>query len=234
MPTIGGIVVATGSEGEGRTTLREVVDELARSVNPDDDTVRSQAAESFRAAVRTMNRRGNWPWEILEEDLIITANIDTSTLVNAVKKPLAMHLLSAAGGVRWRKLRYERYDVFAERYNQNLVGEPRTYTVPNLFETGQVKWFPIPSANNNARFTFWRVTPAPRNDDDVLEIPDTAMEAYKAFAWYEFVKRVPSGKIVMSVADAYTMARQAFREVSSWAANVGDKSRSVTPNGVFG
>jgi len=73
MPTFGGIVVPTGAEASGRRTLLDVVDELARPVDASDTTIRALAADAFRAAVRTMNRKGCWPWEYQEEDVAITS-----------------------------------------------------------------------------------------------------------------------------------------------------------------
>src|SRR3990167_11554128 len=98
MPTVGGVVVATTAEASGRRTLLDIVDELARPINAADSTVRALAADAFRAAVRTMNRKGLWPWEVLQEDVTITATQAFSTVTSAIKKPLAMHYLDAAGG----------------------------------------------------------------------------------------------------------------------------------------
>src|SRR3989304_8607150 len=98
MPTISGIIIATGTESSGRRTLLDIVDELARPINAADSTVRALAADAFRAAVRTMNRKGLWPWEVLQEDITITSGSRFSTVISAIKKPLAMHYLSAAGG----------------------------------------------------------------------------------------------------------------------------------------
>src|SRR3989304_6081559 len=98
MPTISGIIIATGTESSGRRTLLDVVDELSRPINAADSTVRALAGDAFRAAVRTMNRKGSWPWEIQDEDITITANQRFSTVTGAIKKPLRMHYLDEAGG----------------------------------------------------------------------------------------------------------------------------------------
>jgi len=225
MPTFGGIVVATGTQSAGRRTLLDIVDELARPVNVADTTIRALAGDAFRASVRWMNTKGNWPWEVQDEDVAITTNERFSTVSSAIKKPLAMHYLNAAGGTRDRKIWYMEYDHFIEKYNLDISTDPHTYTIPNLFETGQIRWFPIPSSNNNARFTFYRVTPAPRNEQEAVEIPDHALEAYMNRAWYEFMKRLPSAQRPIAVSVALLDARQAFREISAHVNRPGDRSR---------
>ena len=228
MPTFGGIVVPTGgAASDGRRTLLDVITELAQPINPSDDRVKALAADAFRSAVRTMNRKGCWPWEAQEEDLAITANNSFSTVASAVKKPLAMHLLSAAGGVRDQKISYMSYDRFMEVYDQNITSQPTVYTLPNLFETGQVQWWPIPSANDNARFTFYRVTPAPRVESEAVEIPDYAIEAYMACAWYEFLKRLPSAQQPFPIAIALAEWRTTFREISAHVTSPGDRWRLI-------
>lgn len=228
MPTFGGIVVSTGgAAADGRRTLSEVVDELARPINAADETVRALAGDAFRAAVRTMNRKGCWPWEMQEEDIAITQNASFSTVTSAVKKPLAMHLLSGVAGVRDQRITYIAYERFAEFYDQNITSQPTVYTIPNLFETGQVQWFPIPSANDNARFTFYRVTPAPRIESEAIEIPDYAIEVYMACAWYEFLKRLPSAQQPFPIAVALTEWRNAFKEISAHVTSPGDRSRLI-------
>lgn len=226
MPTFSGIVVPTGAEATGRRTLLEVIDELARPVDASDPTIRALAADAFRAAVRTMNRRGCWPWEHMDEDVAITANVAFSTVTSAIKKPLSMHFTTASGGTADQKIEYETYDVFMERGNHNVAGQPYAYTIPNLFETGQIRWFPIPSANDTARFAFYRVTPAPRAEQEVIEAPDHVIETYMAFAWYEFVKRCPMAKSIISIEGAQRDARQAFKELSAHVAAPGDRSRA--------
>lgn len=228
MPTFGGIVVPTGgAASDGRRTLLDIIDELARPINASDTTVRALAADAFRAAVRTMNRKGCWPWEVQDEDIAITANNSFSTATSAVKKPLAMHLLSAAGGVRDQRLFYISYDRFMELYNHNFTSQPTDYTLPNLFETGQIQWSWIPSANDNARFTFYRVTPAPRIESEAVEIPDYVIEVYMVCAWYEFLKRLPSAQQPFPIAVALAEWRTAFREISAHVASPGDRWRLI-------
>ena len=227
MPTFGGIVVATGAQAEGRRTLIDVVNELARPVDASDTTVRALAGDAFRSAVRTMNRKGNWPWEVQDEDIAITVNEKFSTATGAIKKPLAMHFLDSAGGTRDQKIGYIAYDVFMETYNLNIASEPQKYTIPNLFETGQIRWFPTPSSNDNTRFTYYRVTPLPTSEQEALEIPDYATEAYMAIAWVEFLKRLPSEARPFPISVAMTDSRQVFREISAHVNSPGDRSREV-------
>lgn len=224
MPTFSGIVVPTSSESTGRRTLLDIVDELARPIDAADTTIRALAADAFREAVRTMNRKGLWPWEIMDEDVAITANLATSTVASAVKRPLAMHYLSAAGGVRDQRIFYEPYNVFIERSNQDISGEPSIYSLPNLFETGQIKWFPTPSSNDNARFTFYRVTPIPKAESEVVEVPEYALGVYVAFAWFEFLKRLPGEQRPFPIGVAAASATAAFRELSAHVAMQSDRS----------
>ena len=225
MPTFGGIVVATGTEAGGRRTLLDIIDELARPIDASDTTIRALAADAFRSAVRTMNRKGCWPWEYQEEDVAITANERFSTVASAIKKPLSMHLLDAAGGTEDQRISYIPYDVFREEYTLDIDSDPLRYTIPNLFETGQIRWFPRPSANDNARFGFYRVTPIPRAEQEPVEIPDYVTEAYMAFAWYEFLKRLPTQQQPFPISFAMSEARLAFRELSAHVNDPGDRVR---------
>lgn len=225
MPTVSGIIVSTSAEATGRRTLSEIVDELARPVNASDSTVRALAGDAFRAAVRTMNRKGNWPWEIMEEEITMTSGQMYSTASGAIKKPLAMHYLDASGGTEDQLISYTPYPVFIEEWNLDISGEPHTYTIPNLFETGQIRWFPTPSATDYVKFDYYRVTPAPRSDNETVEIPDYAIEAYMARAWYEFIKRLPSGQRPFPIEIAAGEARQAFREITAHVLSPGDTSR---------
>ena len=154
MATLGGIVFPTSSEASGRRSFLDIIDELARPVDASDSTVRALAADAFRAAVRTMNRKGLWPWEILEEDIAITANQRFSAATGAVKKPLSMHYLDEAGGTEDQPIHYVSYDRFLEEFTLDVSGEATAYTIPNLFETGQIRWFPVPSAADNVRFAY--------------------------------------------------------------------------------
>ncbi len=233
MPTVSGIVVATGNQATGRRRLIDVVDELSRPVDAIDETVRAMAADAFRSIVRKMNRKGCFPWESMEEDVAISNNERFSTVSSAIKKPLAMHKLNAAGGTRDERIRYEEYDVFLERYDLSFGTYPTVYTIPNLFETGQVRWYPTPSADDNARFSFYRVTPAPKSDQEVIEIPDYVTEAYMAGAWYEFLKRLPSEQQAFNLAIAKSDWKDAFRELSAHVNQPGDRSRQSLSYGAY-
>lgn len=236
MTTIGGIVVATGgSPGTGRRTLLEVVDEMSRPIDASDSTVRAIAGDAFRSSVRSMNRMGLWPWEILEEDVIMSNGEKFSTVSGSVKKPLAMHYLTASGGTRDRRIPYMPYDRFVEKYSMDFTSKPYVYTVPNLFETGQIRWYPTPSSDDNLRFTYYRATPAPRNETEVLEIPETAIETYMSFAWYEFLKRLPSEQRPFPISIARAEQKDAFRELCAHVNSPGDRSRmgSYSGTGVY-
>ena len=226
MPTFSGIVVATGGEATGRRAFSDVIDELARPVDASDATVRALAADAFRAAVRTMNRKGLWPWEVQEEDITITQDQRLSTVIGPIKKPLAMHYLDEAGGTEDQPIYYMPYDQFCEKYTMDVTGQATTYTIPQLFESHQVRWYPVPSGNDNARFAYYRVTPIPRLEQETIEIPDYATEAYMAFAWKEFIKRCPAAKSVMDISVAMNESRMAFRELSAHVNAPGDRSRA--------
>ena len=233
MPTLGGIVVATGGAGStDRRNFRDIINELARPVDPSGSIVRALAADAFRAAVRTMNRKGLWPWEVLDEDIAITANDKFSTTTGVIKKPLAMHFLNAAGGTRDQKISYMSYDRFLEKYNMDLASEPHTYTIPNLFETKQIRWFPTPSSADNVRFSYYRATPIPKVESETVEIPEYVTETYMAYAWAEFMKRLPSEQRPFTISWALSEARQSFRELSSHVNTPGDMSRFVSQGGV--
>ena len=231
MPTFGGIVVSTGSQSTGRRIFLDVINELARPVDASDTTIKAHAADAFRSAVRTMNRKGNWPWEVLEEDISITSGQKFASVSGAIKKPLAMHYLNSSGGVRDQAMSYVPYDIFLQRYSMDAQSQALMYTIPNMFETGQIRFFPTPSADDNARLTYYRVTPAPRNEQETLEIPDYISEAYMSLAWYEFLKRIPSEQRPFSIAIAKGDARDAFREISSYVNSPGDRSRRVNVGG---
>ena len=95
-------------------------------------------------------------------------------------------------------------------------------------ETGQVRWFGIPSAGYTAKFNYYRATPTPRNEDEVLEIPETALECYKAFAWVEFCKRLSQKRRPFPIELAMLEAKTAFREMSAHVNSPGDRSRIVS------
>lgn len=227
MTTVGSVVVATGAEASNRRRLIDVVDELARPINVEDSTVRALAADAFRAAVHTMNRKGLWPWELQNEEISLTNGARFNTVSGAIKKPLSMHYLNQPGGLETQRIGYMTYDRFMEKYNIDLQGQPYVYTYPNLFETAQIMWFPIPSGNYTARFNYYRVTPAPRNEQEALEIPDHAIDAYMSVAWYEFLKRLPSQQQPYPIAVALGEMRLAFRELSAHVNTPGDRSREL-------
>jgi hypothetical protein len=234
MATVSGIVVATGgAPGSNRRTLLDVVDELARPVNAADSDVRAMAADAFRSAVRRINRKGLWPWEVLEEEITINNSKVFSTATGVIKKPLSMHFLDASAGTRMRSIPYIPYERFIEinKMDFNAGGEFLQYTIPNLYETGQIRWFPQPSTTSYAKFTYYRVTPAPRNETEVLEIPEFVTDAYVAVAWHEFLKRLPSQQRPFELGTAKADARQAFRELSAHVNMPGDRSRQVSTHG---
>lgn len=233
MPTITGVVVPTGTESDGRRTLQDVAAEMARTINGADETVLATASDAFRAAVRTMNRKGLWPWEMQDEDLQITANEMFTTCQGAIKKPLSMHYTDSGTGVQNQRITYVPYDRFLEGWNLDITGQPWQYTIPNLFETGQVRWFTIPPADYTAKFNYYRVTPAPKQPDEVIEIPDYAIEGYMGYAWLEFCMRLSSRQRPFPIEMAYQRAKDNFKELSAHCNNPGDRSRSIGPYGYW-
>ena len=85
----------------------------------------------------------------------------------------------------------------------------------------------MPSANDNTRFTYYRVTPAPRNDQEAIEIPDYAIEVYMTLAWCEFLKRLPSEQRPFPITVAISERNTAFREISSHVNAPGDRTREM-------
>lgn len=227
MSTVGGIVVSTGIDVGGRRTLKDVMDELSRPVDVNDATVRGLAADAFRAAVRKMNRRGLWPWEIQTEDLTLTAGQRYSAVTGQIKKPLSMHYTAAAGGLETQRIGYMSYDRFREKYNIDLNGQSYIYTVENPFASRRVMWFPIPSGNATARFVYYRTTPSPVREEESVEIPESAVEAYMSDAWYELLKRLPTQQQPFPIAVAMADAQRAFKELSAHVASPGDRSREL-------
>lgn len=234
MSSVAGFVFPVGgAPATNRRTLLDIVDELVRPVDASDTTYRALAGDAFRAAIRRMDRKGLWPWEILDEDVAITATERFSTATGVIKKPLAMHLLNSAGGTRDERLRYISYDRFMEKYSLAFDSNVWVYTIPNLFETGQIRWHPIPSSDDNARFTYYRSTPAPRNEQDTVEIPDYVTEAYMSLAWYEFLKRLPSEARPFPISIARVEAKDAFREITAHVNTPGDRLRMISAAGGY-
>ena len=97
------------------------------------------------------------------------------------------------------------------------------YSVVNLFETGQIRWYPIPVAAENCRLTHYRITPAPRIESEAVEIPDYAIEAYSAYAMLELSKRLPAAQARYPLTIAIAEARQAFRELAAHVNAPGDR-----------
>ena len=223
----GGLIVATSSEANDRVSFGEVIDELARPINADDEDILALAADSFRAAIRTMDRKGLWPWEIQDENITITANEKFVAVSGRIKQPLSLFYTSGAGGRERIRIAYKSYDRFLSENFLDIAGLADTYTIPNLFETGQIRLHPVPTANDTARFSYYRSTPTPRVRDESLEIPAYAMEVYMAYAWFEFVKRTPAAQQRFPLAVAKGDAQLAFREISAHVASSGDRVREV-------
>lgn len=225
MPTPTSLVVSTSSEAVGRRRFGEIIDELARPINPDDETIRALAGDAFRAAVRTMDRKGLWPWEMQDEDITITGGQRFVTASGVIKKPLAMFYTNGAGGTERQRIDYLPYDEFLEAYNLDVSGQAFLYTIPNLFETGQIRLYPAPTSGDAARFSYYRSTPPPRQEDETVEIPDYATEVYMAYAWFELMKRVPAAQQRFPLGAALASAQLAFREISAHIASPGDRTR---------
>jgi hypothetical protein len=222
MPTVGGIVVSTGSESSGRRTLGDVVDELARPIDASDTTVRAIAADAFRAAVRTMNRKGNWPWELQDESMTMSVNGPHTTVTGAIKKPLAMYFTDSSN-LPDERIGYIEYEKLVETYDMSLAGRPCLYSVPNTFETGQIRWYPIPQEAETCQLTYYRVTPAPQVETETIEVPDHAIEVYTAFAWFEFAKRLPAAATRYPLNVAKADAMLAFKEIVAHVNQIGDR-----------
>lgn len=231
MTTVAGIVVPTGSPAVGRRTFLDVKTELARPINAGDPTTLALAGDAFQAAVRWYDGKGNWPWEWQDEEINITTNERFSTVQSRVKKELSMHYILTAGAAEDERIEFQRYNVFKEKYSTTLTGKPEVYTIPNFFETAKIRWFPTPSADYLARFTFYRHTPVPQRDADVLEIPDMVTGYYMARAWYEFMKRLPSAQRVVGISEARADANAQFSTITAHVETDGDMSSHHSPTG---
>jgi hypothetical protein len=105
----------------------------------------------------------------------------------------------------------------------DLTGEPMLYTFPNFFETGQIRWHPIPGAAYDARFAYYRNTPIPYREEETIEVPDSVLSVYMAFARLEFAKRTPAAQAVIPISFAFSEARIAFRELSAHVTALNDR-----------
>jgi len=190
--TLGPIVSATSGAAADRRTFGELVDELARPYDADDTTIRALAADAIRAAIRKFNAMGCWDWEIQSVEITTSANVSSYALPQAYKRPLSCHLLAASGGLRKDRISYILYNVFVEYSSLNTTGTASAYTLKNQFETGQITFYPQPTSTAYYQLDYYRETPRPRNDSEAIEIPEYALEAYMAEAWYEFAKRMPA------------------------------------------
>jgi len=123
----------------------------------------------------------------------------------------------------WERIAYIEYENLVEKYDLSLPGRPNRYSVPNMFETGQIRWHPIPPSAEDCQLTYYRVTPAPRTESETVEIPDYATEAYSAYAMLELSKRLPAAQARYPIALAISEARQAFRELAAHVNAPGDR-----------
>jgi hypothetical protein len=64
-------------------------------------------------------------------------------------------------------------------------------------------------------------------ESEAVEIPDYAIEAYMACAWYEFLKRLPSTQQPFPIAIALSEWRTTFKEISAHVSSPGDRWRLI-------
>ena len=227
MPGLSGIIAPSTVMAADRRTFGDLVDEIARPIDADDSTVRALAMDALRAAIRKFNALGGWPWERQNVELTITANQADYTLPQRFKKEMSLHRVNDTGGRRDEKLQYVSYEIFVGAYDLEADGTPWLYTLHNVFETGQLTLFPRPSQNDFMRLDYYRETPRPTSESTPMEIPEYALEAYVAEAWYEFLKRLPSERRLFDLGtarqDAYLMAAR----IKAFVNSPGDMSRVV-------
>ncbi len=214
----GPTVVPTSSAAIDRRTFGEIKRELAAPYNPDDDTTLALAADAWNSAIRAYNRYC-WPWELLTVDLAIVAGTDTYALPQAFKMPKAASRLDTSSRP-YRRLIYQPYDSFVDNYQSNLTATEWMYTLRNVFETGQVTFYPVPSAADTVRLWYYRRTPTLRRDEEPVEAPEEACEAMMDWARYLLV----SGKISDAgrIDIAYRQAMMSRAELVAFALDRGD------------
>ena len=218
MPFTGPHVFSTGAGAVDRRTLGEFKAELARPYNPNDETMLAIAHDCVNAAIRKYNRKV-WPWEILTADVTFSSDDETEALPQPFKKPLAAYELVASN--QDRRLAFIPYESFIEFHGIRSRGQPTSYTLRNVFETGQITVFPIPISGTDVRVHYYRRTPILRKDAEPFEGPPEFEEAILSEARYSIMQRRP-GTSGTLLADARVAAAVAERELVQFAAMRGD------------
>lgn len=223
MGFIGPAVFNTGVAASARRSFGELKRELALPINPDDDTTLAIAGDSINSAIRAYNRFC-WPWEVLSTDIALTNGTDTYVLPQAFKKELSCFFLS--GSRLNDRISYIRYDEFLQEQVLNQTGIPRLYTLVNVFETGQVTFYPTPGSSYNVRLHYFRRTPTMQRDEDPLEMPAEAEGAYLCWARYEMALRTagPAQMSRLSAAkqEAYSSRAELVSHVEMRSDSVGN------------
>ena len=220
MPGVGLLVVNTGQQATDRRSFLELKSEIARTYNPDDETTLAIAGEAVNSAIRAFGRY-NWPWEVMHHVFSIASGTETYSLPQAMKAPIACHLLDSNSRLN-KRLGYVPYTTYLTEYTLTDSGDPLLYTFQNLHETGQVFLWPRPASSETAQLVYYRRTPILRSDDAPLDVPLEAEEAILQWAFYEFYKRIGGefGAARMNV--ALSEARLARAELVAFVSERGD------------
>lgn len=227
MAGLAGIVAPTSSYAADRRVFGTLVDEIARPIDADDSTVRALAMDAIRAAIRKFNAMGGWPWEIQTVEITQASGQATYTLPTPFKKEISLHRLDATGGNPDDRLLYVPYQTFITAYDLSRSGTPIFYSAANVFETGQLSLYPIPQAADFLQLDYYRETPRPTSESTPMEIPEYALEAYMAEAWYEFLKRLPSERRLFDLGTARADAFQMMGRIKAFVNTPGDSARVV-------
>lgn len=219
MAGLGGFVSPTGAAATDRRTFLELKNELAMAANPDDEVTLAIAGMAINAAIRSYNRY-NWPWEVLEQDISISSGTESYALTQPFKAPLSCYLLESSRP--HNRLGFIPWTSFINEYSHDYDGQPTIYTLENVHENSQITFWPRPQSSYTARLWYYRRTPVMKNDSEPFEALPEAEEAYMAWAWYEFVKRL-GGDWLNRLGTAYADARSARAELVAMVAERGDQ-----------
>ena len=214
-------VFPTTSASADRTTFGDLKADLARSINADDPTVLALAGDAVISALKIYSRF-NWPWDLISQDISVVSGTDTYALAQKFKLPMAAFMLDGSSRPD-KRITYIPYGAFLESYSANQDGEPRLYTIPNAFESGQVQLYPRPASTYNIRLHYYRMAAYRfRTDDTPLEIPDYADEAIRAMAWYELLKKLGGNANIARLPSARADAMSARAELVALVNSRGD------------
>ena len=205
-------VFPTSAASSDRTTFGELKQNLARAINPDDETTLQIAGDSIVTALKVY-ARFNWPWDVVSVDISVVSGTELYSLPQKFKLPISCYELDGGGRPK-RRIGYIPYASFLESYQQNQDGAPELYTVPNAFEAGQALFYPRPTSSFTAKLSYYRMGAFRfRDDSEPLGVPDYADEPIRAWAWYEMLKKLGGAGNINRIPSARSDALAARAEL---------------------